>query len=195
MPTPKLPTVEFDEDFILPEEVETVVNRSKAASSPSPFDQVPYQIFKRCSSLNAALLGLFNYCWSTSTIPSAWKTAEIKLIDKSSVTEDPQTTANLRPIALTSCIGKLFTTLLKNRWLEFMLENGYLDRSIQKAFMSATPGCTEHHSKLATILSEARKKHKSLAWLDLANANGSVHHSLIQFSLKHYHAPDQLCYP
>ena len=57
--------------------------------------------------------------------------------------------------------------------------------------MSATPGCVEHHCKLAAILAEARKKHKSLAvcWLDLANAYGSVHHSLIQFSVEHYHAP------
>lgn len=28
-----------------------------------------------------------------------------------------------------------------------------------------------------------------MAWLDLANAYGSVDHSLIQFSLNHYHAP------
>ena len=49
--------------------------------------------------------------------------------------------------------------------------------------------------KLAAILAEAKKKHKSLAvcWLDLANAYGSVHHSLIQFALKHYHAPPQFC--
>ena len=72
-----------------------------------------------------------------------------------------------------------------------MLGNGYLDRSVQKAFMSATPGCIEHHAKLAAILRDARTKHKSLAvcWLDLANAYSSVHHSLIKFSLVHYHAP------
>lgn len=73
-----------------------------------------------------------------------------------------------------------------------MLGNGYLDRSIQKAFMSATPGCTEHHSKLATILSEARRS-LAVEWLDLANAYGTVHHSLIQFSLKHYQVPPQFC--
>ena len=75
-----------------------------------------------------------------------------------------------------------------------MIENIFLDCSIQKAFMSATPGCVEHHCKLASILAEARKKHKSLAvcWLDLANAYGSVHHSLIQFCVEHYHAP--LCF-
>ena len=61
--------------------------------------------------------------------------------------------------------------------------------------MPTTPGCVEHHLKLAAILAEAKKKHKSLAvcWLDLANAYGSVHHSLIQFALKHYHAPPQFC--
>ena len=59
--------------------------------------------------------------------------------------------------------------------------------------MPTVPGCTEHHLKLSSILAEAREKHKSLAicWLDLANAYGSVHHPLIQFSLRHYHAPPQ----
>ena len=44
-----------------------------------------------------------------------------------------------------------------------------------------------------SILSETQSKHKALAvcWLDIANAYGSVHHSLIQFSLQHYHAPPQ----
>ncbi len=59
--------------------------------------------------------------------------------------------------------------------------------------MPATPGCIEHHCKLARILKEARSRHRSIAvaWLDLANAYGSVDHSLIQFSLNHYHAPSK----
>ena len=74
-----------------------------------------------------------------------------------------------------------------------MTTNGYFNKSIQKAFMPTTPGCTEHHMKLATILQDARAKHKSLAvcWLDLANAYGSVHHSLISFTLRYYNAPPQ----
>ena len=61
--------------------------------------------------------------------------------------------------------------------------------------MPTIPGCTEHHLKLSSILEEARKKHKSVSvcWLVIANAYGSVHHSLIQFSLQHYHAPPQFC--
>ena len=33
----------------------------------------------------------------------------------------------------------------------------------------------------------------AIAWLDIANAYGSVHHSLIQFSLEHYHTPPEFC--
>ena len=76
-----------------------------------------------------------------------------------------------------------------------MLENEYLDPTIQKTFMRATPGCMEHHLKLAFILADAKRKHESLtvAWLDLANTYGSVHHSLIDFALHHYHAPSHFC--
>ena len=115
------------------------------------------------------------------------------MIGKISATDDPTSPSNFRSIVLTSCVGKLFTTILRNRWLSYT--NGYLDRFVQKAFVKATPGCIEHQSKLAAILAEAKKTHESLAvcWLDLANAYGSVHHSLIQFSIQHYHAPAQFC--
>ena len=72
-----------------------------------------------------------------------------------------------------------------------MKSNQYFDTKIQKAFMPSVPGCVEHYTKLAAAVSEARTKHKLLCvcWLDLANAYGSVHHDLIDFSLKYYHAP------
>ena len=57
--------------------------------------------------------------------------------------------------------------------------------------MPKTPGCVEHHHKLTEVIKDAKPRHKSLAvyWLDLANAYGSVYHSLISFSLRHYGAP------
>ena len=67
-----------------------------------------------------------------------------------------------------------------------MLVNGYFDMAIQRV-------CIEHQLILSTVISEARKKHKALTvcWLDLANAYGSVNHSLIHYSLHHYKAPPQ----
>ena len=87
-----------------------------------------------------------------------------------------------------------YAVLKRYRWLTYMLQNNYMDTTIQKAFVHGIPGCTEHQFKLATAIQEARKKHRSLTicWLDLANAYGSVPHQLIQFTLRHYHAPSKL---
>ena len=98
------------------------------------------------------------------------------------------------PIALTSCVSKVFTSLVKKRWLSYMVNNHFLNTATQKAFINGVPGCSEHHLKLLSILQEARRRRKSLCicWLDLANASGSVHHDLITFALAHYHAPPEL---
>ena len=94
-----------------------------------------------------------------------------------------------RPIALTPCVGKLFSTVLRNRWLRYMVTNKYLNSSLQKAFIPTVLGLTEHHLKLSSILAEAHSNRKSVGvcCLDLANAYGSIHHSLADFSLNHYH--------
>ena len=191
MPQPQPPTVPFVIDPFSLEEVEAVIAKTRSNSSPSPLDQVPYTVLKKCPSLMPALLHLYNTCWLTQTAPQAWKVGTIHLLGKSKAAQDPSQPSNFRPIALTSCIGKVFSSLLKQRWLSYMLDNHYLNTSVQKAFVDGIPGCTEHHVKLLSIINEARRKHKSLcvAWLDLANAFGSVHHDLIRFSLNHYHAP------
>ena len=142
--------------------------------------------YQTLSSRSALLSWLLSTTSSTCAglcqiVPKVWKHAHVKLIGNPSATSDPSSPTNFRPIALTPCVGKLFSTIIRNRLLKFMLANRYLDRSIQKAFMPATPGCAEHHLKLSTILSDAKQRHRSLAicWVHLANAYGSVHYSLM----------------
>ena len=59
--------------------------------------------------------------------------------------------------------------------------------------MTATPGCLEHQSKLASIIQDPRKNRKSLTvyWVDLVNAYTSFYQLLTDFSLKHYHPPTE----
>ena len=191
MPSVPTPSVPFVEESITADEVQQVIQKCKATSTPGPVDQMSYRVFKKCPSLLPALLCLFNACWSTSSVPPRWKVGVLRLLGKESAKTDPSVPSNFRPIALTSCVGKLYTSVLKGRWTQFMTANGYLNTSVQKAFVDGVSGCTEHHFKLLSIIDEARQKHKALAvcWLDLANAFGSVHHSLIRFFLEHYHAP------
>ena len=196
LPSISEPQYSFDCDPIRLDEVICVIKRAKASLSPSPHDAVSYNILKKCPSLAQALLCLYNQCWESSVSPGIWKQASIKLIHKSNAQSNPSDPSNFCPIAFISFIGKIYTTIVKDRWLDFMKANRYYDTRIQKAFMPPVPGCVEHYTKLAAAFSEACIKHKSLCvcWLDLANVYGSAHHDLINFSLimKYYHAPSKL---
>ena len=57
-------------DLFYPEEVEAVIAKAKTNSSPSPLDQIPYTVLKKCPSLMPALLHLYNACWSHSGCPA-----------------------------------------------------------------------------------------------------------------------------
>ena len=159
-------------------------------------DRISYLIFKRCPSLRPALLDLFNRVIMEGSVPSSWKVAVIRLIPKSSAKDDLASPGNFRPIALTSTISKLLSGILKNRWLRHMRANDYMDPDLQKAFLPTVPGVVEHQAKLAAVIKSAHQQKQSLgiAWLDIANAYGSVHHELIQFSMVHYHAPLEFCW-
>ena len=50
---------------------------------------------------------------------------------KEAAAANPAEPGNFRPIALTFCVGKVFTSILKNRWLHYMVANQYLDTNIQ----------------------------------------------------------------
>ena len=160
MPDAPPPTVPFPKGEIMSEEVQRVIRRCKASSTPSPVDQVQYRVLKNCPSLMPALLRLFNTCWTTSSVPSQWKVGVLHLLGKVSAKSDPSVPSNFRPIALTSCMGKVYTSVLKGRWMSFMTANGYLNTTVQKAFVDGISGCTEHHVKLLSIIEEAWRKHK-----------------------------------
>jgi len=191
MPSAKPPMVSFDCGEISLDEVMKAVKRTKSSSSPSPFDAIPYTIYKQCPSLALALQSLFNACWSTASVPELWKMAAIKLIaigQQRRIQPSHQTSDQLPSPHLPA-----------NYSLPSFVIAGFHDcqqipRPVcSKGILPVTLGCVEHHLKLSSVLGEARKKHKSLTvcWLDLANAYGSVHHSLIDFSLTHYYAPPQ----
>ena len=62
---------------------------ARVTSSPSPLDQIPYLVFKKCPSLTTALMYLFNLCWQQGNVPRGWKQGVIHLIPKATAREDP----------------------------------------------------------------------------------------------------------
>ena len=83
----------------------------------------------------------------------------VHLLDKTKEADNPSNASNFYPIALTSCVSKVFTSLVKRRWLAY---NDFLNTATQKAFADDVPGCSEHYLKLLCILQEAERIRKSV---------------------------------
>ena len=132
---------------------------------------------------------MFNCFWDHQEVPVEWKHGIIKLIPKPGAEHHRGDPSFFRPIALTSCVGKLYTNILKDRWTSFLVSNGYWSTSVQKGFLSGVSGCLEHQFVLCEALQNARRRQDSICccWLDFKNAFGSVGHNLIHFAIDHYH--------
>merc|ERR1712035_293843 len=87
-------------------------------------DGVPPIVLKNCASVLAPCLAkLFSLCLSTSTFPSCWKYAHIQPVPKKGDRSNP---SNYRPIALTSCLSKVFESILNRKILKHLSTHNLL---------------------------------------------------------------------
>ena len=123
--------------------------------------------------------------------PNAWQIGRIKLIDKGKGTDQP---GNMRPISILNAEGRIFWTIYQERLASFMTSNGFINRSVQKAFLEKMAGCIEHATMASEMLRDAKSRQKQICmiWLDLANAYGSVRHSMVYYALEWYHVPEDM---
>ena len=81
-------------------------------------DGIPPIVLKNCASvLTPCLVKLFRLCLSTSTFPSCWKYAYIQPVPKKGDRSNP---SNYRPIALISCLSKVFESILNKKILRHL---------------------------------------------------------------------------
>ena len=80
---------------------------------------------------------------------------------------------------------------IRNRLWSYLTTNGLIDTSIQKGFWPKISGVREHVEMSKHVLKSQKRHNRDIyiVLLDLKNAFGEVHHSLIRFVLQHYHLP------
>ena len=125
--------------------------------------------------LQPCLVKLFNIILSSGIYPTEWVQGLIFPIYK---TGDPLNPSNYRGIAITSCLSKLFNSILNARLEKYILKNELI-RNEQIGFKA---GCRtpDHIFKLKTIIDKYLNKSKKVyaCFIDLRKAFDSVIHSV-----------------
>lgn len=171
-------------------EVERVVHRARTASAPGP-NGIPYKLYKNTPDVLRFLWKLMRTIWQKKTIPKVWRRAGGVLIPKE---KEAETISQFRPISLLNVEGKMFFSVMAQRISAYLLNNQYIDTSVQKAGISGFPGCLEHSSMIWHQIqaAKARKDDLHVVFLDLANAFGSVPHELLWTAFEFFHIPGHI---
>ncbi|GBM97133.1 putative RNA-directed DNA polymerase from transposon BS [Araneus ventricosus] len=96
-------------------------------SSPGP-DKISYSMIKHLSIASQnRILDLYNRIWREHYFPTLWQQAIIIPLLKPG--KDPTNPSNYRPIALTSCLCKLFERMINKRLIYYMEAKNHLHSS------------------------------------------------------------------
>ena len=149
-----------------------------------------YGVLAKLPSVHHFLATQYNKTQDSSLAPKSWAGCRIVLCHKAGSIDDP---ANFRPLALSSCLGKPYHCIKAQRMADFMVANGYINTSTQKAFLQGINGCVEHIKVLQEIIQDAKANKKTVhfSWFDLTDAFGSISHFLIDFCMKHFNVPEK----
>ena len=188
LPEIPLPNFSFREGMISLLEVTQFLYRTRNRSAPGP-NGVPYLVYKKCPEVLRLLHSLLVGSWERRRIESEWQRAEGIFIPKE---KDSKEIHQFRPISLLNVEGKIFFAVLARRLTSYVIQNNYIDRSVQKGGVPGVPGCIEHSSVIWEALKRAKENRLSLhiVWLDFANAYGAVRHQLLWKTLRSHHVPN-----
>ena len=184
-------SVEFDKSLPSWNAFNKRLRKTRSKSAPGP-NGVPYLVYKRCPGVARLLWSYLRGMWKKNTMSESWRKAEGIFIPKE---DGASSVEKFRTISLLNVEGKLYFALQADRLVTYTLANGYIDTSIQKGGVPAVSGCMEHTAILSQLIREAKAEKKDLVvvWLDIANAYGSIPHSLIQLALRRAHIPEEVC--
>ena len=76
---------------------------------------------------------------------------------------DPSIPSNFRMLAMTSCLAKPCHEIKAKRMATFMVENGDIDTSLQKAYLEGITGCKEHIKVLQEVIQDAKARKKFIS--------------------------------
>lgn len=164
-------------------EVRRATGALNCRSAPGP-DGVTNKALRNLSdSAIAALTRFYNKCWEKGDIPGQWKTAKTVLLPKPN---KPPGIENLRPISLTSCVGKVLEHVLNDRWQRFLETQGHYSDSMlgfRSHLGTQDALLLLQREVLDPVGGIPQKDNRAVLGLDLQSAFDRVRHSAILSSM------------
>lgn len=172
------------------EELHLSIN-SKKDTTPG-LDSFPYILIKLLDeTAKLVLLNIYNKLWQANAIPVSWKKIAVVPILKPE--KDPAFAESYRPISLSSCIGKIFENMIKNR-LEIYAESRLLIPPDQFGFRK---GCSTVDSLVAFggDINQAFLNNNYLVstFLDVSGAFDNVNLITLVNILHSFNIPGKVC--
>jgi hypothetical protein len=162
------------------DDIMKAISRLKISKSSGP-DQIYARTIKELQSLLCEpLKEIFNKSLVSGTVPVDWKRANVTPIFKKGAKSKPQ---NYRPISLTSLIGKLLESIIRDKIVEHLEENNLIAES-QHGFRLKR-SCLTNLLDFNYEVIKAHEKHKAvdIAYLDFQKAFDKVPHKRLLIKL------------
>lgn len=136
---PNEPTIPFEVMEPSWLEVNDFLKKARGRSAPGP-NGILYKVYKYCKRLRRRLWRLLKVSWRKNYLAESWLVAEGSFIPKKKLYKHEAI-----PNHLTSQWGReIFFGILAKRLTTFMLDNNYIDNSVQKGGVPGVSGCLEH---------------------------------------------------
>ena len=159
--------------LITEEMVMKIINKLDVNKSAGP-DGITNRLLKSCKdALIKPLTIIFRKSMETGIVPSAWKEANVSPLFKKGIKTNP---LNYRPVSLTSVVGKVFETLIRDVLVKHASENAIINIQ-QHGFMKKKSTLTNLLEYLEA-LTKANDQHipVDVNYLDCRKAFDTVPH-------------------
>ena len=165
------PTDRLDNCVINDRDVLAKLEKLKVNKSPGP-DEIYARVLKECREvISGPLAAAFNESIESGSVPEDWKVANVvPIFKKGSKTE----ATNYRPISLTSLVGKLLESIIRDKITEH-LDKHSLIRDTQHGFRSGRSCLTNLLSFFSEVFEAVdRDKEYDIIYLDFSKAFDKV---------------------